>query len=203
MDGRSIITGNAREWRRLRALELRGRGWHQCDIAEALGVRDETISRWLAREGRRSRGPLRPPVAGPPAPALAGARAPDPGVPLARRGGVRLSRSGLDPAPASLGSSRRNWASTTTRATSASSSRHCAGRPRCRSGEPSSVTSWPSRPGVRRCGPRCSAGGKERRVLVFEDEAGLLPPAGAGTDLRPGGPDAGPPREGDARSTCR
>ena len=49
MDGRSNITGNAREWRRLRALELRGRGWHQCDIAEALGVRDETLSRWLAR----------------------------------------------------------------------------------------------------------------------------------------------------------
>lgn len=49
MDGRSNITGDAREWRRLRALELRARGWHQRDIAEALGVREETISRWIAR----------------------------------------------------------------------------------------------------------------------------------------------------------
>ncbi len=49
MDSRSNIAGDAREWRRLRALELRGRGWHQRDIAEALGVREETISRWIAR----------------------------------------------------------------------------------------------------------------------------------------------------------
>ncbi len=28
---------------------MRGRGWHQRDIAEALGVREETISRWIAR----------------------------------------------------------------------------------------------------------------------------------------------------------
>src|SRR4051812_36716497 len=49
MDGSSKITGEAREWRRLRALELKGRGWHQRDIAEALGVREETVSRRLAR----------------------------------------------------------------------------------------------------------------------------------------------------------
>ena len=49
MDGRSNIAGDAREWRRLRALELRGRAWHQRDIAEALGVREETVSRWIAR----------------------------------------------------------------------------------------------------------------------------------------------------------
>ena len=100
MDGRSNITGNAREWRRLRALELRGRGWHQRDIAEALGCpRGDHLSLARTREGRRPRGPPRPPVAGPPAPALARAETPDPGVPLARRGGVWLSRSGLDPRP--------------------------------------------------------------------------------------------------------
>lgn len=49
MDGPTKITGEAREWRRLRALELKGRGWHQRDIAEALGVCEETVSRWLAR----------------------------------------------------------------------------------------------------------------------------------------------------------
>jgi transposase len=49
MDGRSSIPGDGREWRRLRALELKDRGWHQCEIAEALGVREETFSRWLSR----------------------------------------------------------------------------------------------------------------------------------------------------------
>src|SRR5258707_11278801 len=38
-----------REWRRLRALELTQQGWHQRDAAAALGVREETVSRWLAR----------------------------------------------------------------------------------------------------------------------------------------------------------
>lgn len=33
----------------MRASELKGRGWHQRDIAEALGVREETVSRWIAR----------------------------------------------------------------------------------------------------------------------------------------------------------
>jgi transposase len=43
------IPAEGREWRRLRALHLRQRGWYQRDIAEALGVREETVSRWLAR----------------------------------------------------------------------------------------------------------------------------------------------------------
>jgi transposase len=42
-----------REWRRLRALRLKEQGWHQRDIAAALGVAEETISRWLARAGRK------------------------------------------------------------------------------------------------------------------------------------------------------
>jgi transposase len=33
----------------LRALRLKKQGWYQRDIAEALGVREETVSRWLAR----------------------------------------------------------------------------------------------------------------------------------------------------------
>lgn len=42
-----------REWRRLRAFRLKERGWYQCDIADALGVSEESVSRWLsrAREG--------------------------------------------------------------------------------------------------------------------------------------------------------
>jgi transposase len=38
-----------REWRRLQALHLKQEGWYQRDIAEALGVREEAVSRWLAR----------------------------------------------------------------------------------------------------------------------------------------------------------
>jgi transposase len=30
-------------------LHLKPRGWYQRDIAEALGVSEETVSRWLAR----------------------------------------------------------------------------------------------------------------------------------------------------------
>jgi transposase len=38
-----------REWRRLRALHLKQQGWYQCDIAEALGVSEDTVSRWFTR----------------------------------------------------------------------------------------------------------------------------------------------------------
>lgn len=38
-----------REGRRLQALRLKRRGWHQRDIAEARDVPEGTVSRWLAR----------------------------------------------------------------------------------------------------------------------------------------------------------
>jgi transposase len=38
-----------REWRRLRAVHLKQQGWYQREIADALGIREETVSRWLAR----------------------------------------------------------------------------------------------------------------------------------------------------------
>lgn len=45
--------GDWREGRRLRAWELKQKGWKQKDIAEALGVSDGAVSQWLsrAREG--------------------------------------------------------------------------------------------------------------------------------------------------------
>jgi transposase len=43
-----FIPGDWREWRRLRALQLKEQGWYQRDIAEALGVCEESVSRWLA-----------------------------------------------------------------------------------------------------------------------------------------------------------
>ncbi len=49
MEASDIITDDWREWRRWRALTLKRQGWYQRDIADALGVREETVSRWLAR----------------------------------------------------------------------------------------------------------------------------------------------------------
>jgi transposase len=40
--------GDWREWRRLRAWDLKQRGWSQRDIAEAFGVTEAAISRWMA-----------------------------------------------------------------------------------------------------------------------------------------------------------
>lgn len=48
MEVSNYIPEDLREWRRFRALHLKQSGWFQCDIAEALGVREETVSRWLA-----------------------------------------------------------------------------------------------------------------------------------------------------------
>jgi transposase len=42
------IPPECREWRRFRALYLKGRGWYQRDIAEALDVSEVSVSRWLA-----------------------------------------------------------------------------------------------------------------------------------------------------------
>lgn len=47
------IPSDWREFRRLRAFELKQKGWQQTDIAEALGVTAGAVSQWLkeAREG--------------------------------------------------------------------------------------------------------------------------------------------------------
>jgi transposase len=49
MEGSGFASDDWREWRRLRALYLKQHGWYQRDIAEAFGVAEETVSRWLAR----------------------------------------------------------------------------------------------------------------------------------------------------------
>ncbi len=49
MDASRFITDDGRVWRRLRALSLKGEGWYQRDIADALGVAEESVSRWLTR----------------------------------------------------------------------------------------------------------------------------------------------------------
>jgi transposase len=49
MEALDFIPYDWREWRRLRAWQLKQEGWHQSDIADTLGVAEETISRWLAR----------------------------------------------------------------------------------------------------------------------------------------------------------
>jgi transposase len=49
MDATDFLPEGWREWRRLRALQLKQQGWYQRRIAEALGVSEVTVSRWLAR----------------------------------------------------------------------------------------------------------------------------------------------------------
>ena len=48
MDARDGARGDFRQWRRLRAFRLRSRGWRRWDIAEALGVTEVSVSRWLS-----------------------------------------------------------------------------------------------------------------------------------------------------------
>jgi transposase len=48
MEASDFIPDDWREWRRLRALLLKQQGWCQRDIGDALGVSEETVSRWLA-----------------------------------------------------------------------------------------------------------------------------------------------------------
>jgi transposase len=48
MGALDFIPDDWREWRRLRALQLKQEGWYQRDIADALGVSEVTVSRWLA-----------------------------------------------------------------------------------------------------------------------------------------------------------
>jgi transposase len=68
------IPHECREWRRLRALYLKQRGWYQRDIAEALDVSEVSVSRWLA--GARDGGPeaLRARPASGPSPRLSPAQ---------------------------------------------------------------------------------------------------------------------------------
>jgi transposase len=49
MEGTDFTPADWREWRRLRALQLKQQGWSQRAIAAALGVSEDTVSRWLAR----------------------------------------------------------------------------------------------------------------------------------------------------------
>src|SRR5271170_1669731 len=89
-----------REWRRFRALQLKEQGWRQRHIAEALGVTEDTVGRWIARA--RTSGPealLAHPAPGHPS-KLAPSPAPiDPRVPLAWPGGLRVSGRCLDMRP--------------------------------------------------------------------------------------------------------
>lgn len=42
-------TWDWREWRRMRAWDLKQQGWRQCDIAAALGVTEGAVSQWVSR----------------------------------------------------------------------------------------------------------------------------------------------------------
>jgi transposase len=54
-----FLTGDWREWRRLRAVHLQQQGWSQRSIAAALGVAEDTVGRWVARARAGGPGALR------------------------------------------------------------------------------------------------------------------------------------------------
>jgi transposase len=69
MDLEHLDLVDLREWRRMRAWHLKQLGWKQRQIAVALGVREGTVSRWIARTraatGQRRCCPTRPTAAPP------------------------------------------------------------------------------------------------------------------------------------------
>src|SRR6478672_682378 len=52
MEVLGFVTDDLREWRRLRAVALKRRGWVQRDIADALGASEVSVSQWLTRARR-------------------------------------------------------------------------------------------------------------------------------------------------------
>lgn len=49
MDAKDGVPGDVRQWRRQQGLRLRDREWRRWDIAEALGVTEVSVSRWLSK----------------------------------------------------------------------------------------------------------------------------------------------------------
>ena len=68
--GTMMRSTDYREYRRLRAYDLRQQGWKQKDIATALGVTEGAISQWLKRAREEGRAALRRRSARGPAPRL-------------------------------------------------------------------------------------------------------------------------------------
>lgn len=52
MESGDGLHGSWREWRRLRAVQLKREGWYQRAIAKAFDVNEATVSRWLARANK-------------------------------------------------------------------------------------------------------------------------------------------------------
>src|SRR5258708_2696583 len=59
MEAPDFTPDDWREWRRLRALQLKQQGWYQRDIAAALGITEVTVSRWRAQVRLGGPGALR------------------------------------------------------------------------------------------------------------------------------------------------
>lgn len=59
MDERQVHTADWREYRRLRAWELKQQGWKQQAIAEALGVTPGAVSQWMQRASAGGKDALR------------------------------------------------------------------------------------------------------------------------------------------------
>src|ERR1700730_16741035 len=71
MEASTFAPDDWREWRRMRALDLKQQGWRQRDIAAALGISEVSVSRWLASARQGGLAALRACSASGPAPKLA------------------------------------------------------------------------------------------------------------------------------------
>jgi hypothetical protein len=177
MEAPSYNPADWREWRRMRALDLKQQGWRQRDIASVLAASEVSVSRWLARARRGGREALLArPRTGSAAEALAPAEEPDPGVPLAWPGGLRLSWPGLDLRPhrrGDRGGVRRPLPQGSRRAAAPGTTVDAPGADQAGHRDEPAIERWRTEVWpelVRRAR-------LERRVLVFEDESGfyLLP----------------------------
>src|SRR5437868_5763320 len=74
MDTRLLVSPDVREWRRMRAWELKQQGWAQRDIAAALGITEAAVSQWVAAARRGGPGGLLAHPAPGPSPKLTAAQ---------------------------------------------------------------------------------------------------------------------------------
>ena len=180
-------------------MHLKQQGWYQRDIAEALDVAEETVSRWLARA--RDGGPeaLRRDPRRASAAALAAQK--------------RLIPEFLWHGPEAYGFRGQVW--TCARIAEVIEEEFGVRYHKDHVGRLLQELRWTPQVPIKRAiqrdeeaierwrdevWPRAATAGTPRAPDAgFRGRIGLLPPAGGGPDLRPRGTDAGPPREADAR----
>ncbi len=198
MDLEHLDPADWREWRRMRAWHLKQLGWKQRQIAVALGVREGTVSRWLARHAATV-----PPRCCPHGPRPSRHAEPDQmrlipdflwhgAEAYGFRGEVWTCGRVAEVIEEEFGSLLQQEPGV------AAAEGVGLDAAESRSHGPSSGTRRRSSAGASRSGPRLKEQARrERRALVFVDESGFYLLPGRGQDLRPRGADTRSPRVAD------